>query len=238
MTRQRAQHRALVVEDAENVALVVKRALTLNGFDVDVAANGRDAVLKCRDSAPDVIVLDLMLPDLDGVEVCRRIRSTDQSNARKPTPVLMLTGRDRVKDRVAGLDAGADDYLVKPFAVEELLARVQALVRRAHGRTQPPTRLEYEGIVLDTTARRAERSGRPLQLTAREFDLLAYFMAHPHEVMTQDLILRAVWGADFFGESNVLAVMVTSLRRSMESGGEPRLLQTVRGVGYVLRAEI
>jgi two-component system response regulator MprA len=237
MARQRSGPRVLVVEDVANVAQVVRRGLSLQGYDVEVATTGRDAVAACRDRAPDVIVLDLMLPDLDGMEVCRRIRSADRCWERQPTPVLMLTGRDRLKDRVAGLDAGADDYLVKPFALEELVARVQALVRRSRGGSRQPSRFEYEKLVVDTSARRAERDERPLQLTAREFDLLALFIMYPNQVLSHDVILRRVWGDDFFGESNVLAVMVTSLRRSMEAGGEPRLLQTVRGIGYVLRRE-
>jgi two-component system response regulator MprA len=237
MTRHRCGPRILIVEDAENVARVVSRGLALQGYEVEIASTGRDAVAACREQAPDLIVLDLTLPDLDGMEVCRRIRTADKSWDRLPTPVLMLTGRDGVRDRVAGLEAGADDYLVKPFALEELLARVKALVRRTHGGAHVPAQFEFHGLKVDTVTRRADRDGRPLQLTAREFDLLALFIQHPNEVLSQDVILRRVWGEDFFGESNVLAVMVTSLRRALEAGGEPRLLQTVRGVGYVLRPE-
>jgi two-component system, OmpR family, response regulator MprA len=232
--------RVLVVEDAPNVARLVQRGLVLEGYAVELASEGRAALATMRDHPPDLVVLDLTLPDLDGLEVCRRIRAADAADERAPIPILMLTGRDAVGDRVAGLEAGADDYLIKPFAVDELIARVRALLRRAKG-TAPAfahaDTLRYDDLTVDLRARGATRGPRPLQLTTREFDLLVCFLRHPNQVLTQDAIMQRVWGEDFYGESNVLAVVVASLRRELEAGGEPRLIQTVRGVGYVLRSE-
>jgi two-component system response regulator MprA len=232
--------RVLVVEDTPTAARVVQRGLVLEGYLVDVAFSGRSALAAIRDHPPDLIVLDLMLPDIDGLEVCRRIRAVDAAEDRAPTPILMLTGRDAVGDRIAGLDAGADDYLVKPFDVSELIARVRALFRRAKATTPAFLHADihrFADLTIDPRARTAMRGDRVLQLTAREFDLLAFLMRHQNQVMTQETIMARVWGEDFFGESNVLAVVVASLRRELEACGEPRLIQTVRGVGYVLRPE-
>jgi two-component system, OmpR family, response regulator MprA len=231
--------RVLVVEDAPSVARLVQRGLVLEGYLVDLATNGRAALTAARDQPPDLVVLDLSLPDIDGLEVCRRFRAADAVEERAPTPILMLTGRDAIGDRVAGLDAGADDYLIKPFDVSELIARVRALFRRARA-TAPAfvhaDTLRFADLSVDLRGRVATRGSRTLQLTAREFDLLVFLMRHQNQVMSQETIMSRVWGEDFYGESNVLAVVVASLRRELEAGGEPRLIQTVRGVGYVLRS--
>lgn len=234
VTGRPAPPRILVVEDAAKVAQFVQRGLELHGYAVDVATTGRAALVDCNDDAPALVVLDVMLPDLDGFEVCRRIRSADQAWSRTPTPVLMLTGRDAVRDRIEGLEAGADDYLVKPFALEELIARVHALLRRARPKAGAQI-LAHADLRLDQRAKTAIRGERELRLTAREFDLLAFFLQDPNHVLTQDQILLRVWGEDFSGESNVLAVVIASLRRELEANGEPRVIHTVRGVGYVLR---
>jgi two-component system response regulator MprA len=225
--------RILVVEDERAIANVLRRGLALEGYTVEVADAGRAALDAVRDRPPDLVVLDLMLPDMDGLEVARRLRGAGER-----TPVLMLTARDGVADRVRGLDAGADDYLVKPFAFEELLARVRALLRRA---TPPPDErthsetLRFADLVVDLGTRDVRRGGRAIELTAREFDLLVLFMRNPRQVLPRDLIMDRVWGQDFYGESNVLEVYVRALREKLEEEGEPRLIHTRRGVGYTLR---
>jgi two-component system response regulator MprA len=228
------QPTVLVVEDERAIASAIRRGLIFEGYQVQVADNGLQALDMARDRMPDLVVLDVMLPSLDGIQVCRRLRAAGED-----VPILMLTARDDVSDRVAGLDAGADDYLVKPFAFEELLARVRALLRR-HERRDGGDELRgevlrYDDLSLDTTTRLAHRDERRIDLTTREFDLLLFFMRHPNQVLPRDLIMERVWGYDFPGESNVLEVYVKNLRRLLEAGGEPRLLQTVRGAGYVLR---
>ncbi|HEY1331288.1 MAG TPA: response regulator transcription factor [Actinomycetota bacterium] len=221
--------RILVVDDERAVREAVARALTLEGYDVDSAADGTSALDAIRERPPDAVVLDVMMPGADGLEVCRRLRSSGDR-----TPVLMLTARDAVDDRVAGLDAGADDYLVKPFALAELLARLRALLRRSID--EPEHRvLRYAGMVLDTTTYEARRDQRALELTRTEFRLLELFLLHPRQVLTRDVIFDRVWGYDFGPSSNSLEVYVGYLRRKTEANGEPRLLHTVRGVGYVLR---
>lgn len=229
------QSSILVVEDERAIASAVRRGLAFEGYRVQVAESGTQALDLARDVMPDLIVLDIMLPGLDGIEVARRLRAAGED-----VPILMLTAKDDIADRVAGLDAGGDDYLVKPFAFEELLARVRALLRRRDRRSEdavPGEVLEFDDLRLDTTTRFAHRGDRRIELTTREFDLLLLFLRHPNQVLPRDMIMERVWGYDFFGESNVLEVYVKNLRRHLEAGGEPRLLQTVRGAGYVLRRE-
>jgi two-component system response regulator MprA len=221
------QSRILVVDDDSRIAASLRRALIYEGYRVEVAGDGPTALASARDRLPDLVVLDVMLPGLDGIEVCRRLRAAGDA------PILMLTARDATADRVRGLDSGADDYLVKPFAYEELLARVRALLRRA---TPGPRQvLRYADLVLDPEAREARRGERPLLLTAHEFDLLQHFLHNPRRVLSRDQLLDAVWGYDSSAVSNVVDVYVGYLRQKLEDGGEPRLIQTVRGVGYVLR---
>jgi two-component system response regulator MprA len=220
----------LVVDDEPAVRDAVDRALRLEGHEVTLAHDGRAALDVVAEAPPDVLVLDLLMPHVDGLEVCRRMRAAGDR-----TPVLMLTARDAVADRVRGLDAGADDYLVKPFALEELLARVRALLRRANGDDDGPV-LRFEDLELDPVAYTVRRGDRPVELTRTEFALLELFLNHPRQVLTRSIIFDRVWGYDFGPASNSLEVYVGYLRRKTEAGGEPRLLHTVRGVGYVLRA--
>jgi two-component system, OmpR family, response regulator MprA len=227
--------RILLVEDEPAISGFVRRGLIFEGYDVEVLDDGRRALEAIRDTPPDMLILDLMLPGLDGIELTRRLRAAEEANGGR-LPILMLTARDSVADRVTGLDAGADDYLVKPFDFDELLARVRALLRR----TQPATETRHEelrfaDLVLDVGARTVHREGREIELTPREFDLLALFMRNPNQVLTRSTLMQRVWGDDFYGESNVLEVVVGNLRRALEAGSEDRLIQTVRGVGYVLR---
>lgn len=221
--------RILVVDDEPAVRDALDRALRLDGYDVELAAGGREALDALGAGAPDALVLDLLMPDVDGLEVCRRLRSAGDR-----TPVLVLTARDAVPDRVRGLDAGADDYLVKPFALDELKARLRALLRRAGG-VPPGEELRFADLALDPGGHLVRRGERPVELTRTEFLLLELFMRHPRQVLTRSLIFENVWGYDFGPQSNSLEVYVGYLRRKTEAGGEPRLLHTVRGVGYVLR---
>jgi two-component system, OmpR family, response regulator MprA len=222
----------LVVEDDPSISSMLRRGLSFEGYSVFLVTSGIEALERLRTDIPDLIILDVMLPGMDGIEVCRRIRSGGID-----IPVLMLTARDEVTDRVAGLDAGADDYLVKPFAFEELVARLRALLRRTDNRGQETstTTYQFEDLVLDTGTRFAHRGERRIELTTREFDLLQLFMLNPNQVLERDTIMDRVWGDDFPGESNVLEVYMSNLRRLLEADGEPRLLQTIRGAGYALR---
>lgn len=219
----------LVVDDDERVRNLMRRALRLEGYRVTEAADGETALQELRDAEPDLVILDVMLPGIDGIEVCRRLRSVSEA------PVLMLTARDTVPDRVQGLDSGADDYVVKPFDLDELLARVRAFGRRA--RSERPRPLRFAGLALDPGTREAWRDERKLALTPREFELLELFLRHPRQALTRELISDRVWGYDFEGESNVIDVCVKYLREKLEVGDAPRLIQTVRGVGYALREE-
>ena len=222
--------RVLVVDDEPAVRTALERALRLEAYEVELAADGREALDRLGGGAPpDAVVLDVAMPHVDGLEVCRRLR-----DAGDRTPVLMLTARDAVDDRVAGLDAGADDYLVKPFALKELKARLRALLRRTGG-DDGGDRLQVADLVLDPVAYEVHRGGRRIELSRTEFHLLALFLEHPRQVLSRGQIFERVWGYDFGTGSNALGVYVGYLRRKTEAGGEPRLLHTVRGVGYVLR---
>jgi two-component system, OmpR family, response regulator MprA len=218
----------LVVDDEPAVREAVERALRLDGHAVDLAADGREALERMQAGSPDALVLDVLMPEVDGLQVCRRLRAAGDR-----TPILMLTARDALGDRVSGLDAGADDYLVKPFALEELLARVRALLRRSGHEARE--RLEFRDLCLDIAAHEVTRGGRRLELTRTEFLLLELLLRHPRQVLPRGTIYEHVWGYDFGLSSNSLEVYVSYLRRKTEAGGEARLIHTVRGVGYVLR---
>lgn len=220
----------LVVEDDEGISGTLFRGLTFEGYKVLTAADGPGGLAIARDDPPDLVVLDWMLPGLDGLEVCKRLRAAGS------TPILMLTAKDTIADRVQGLDAGADDYLVKPFAFDELLARVRALLRRSKP-VEGGEVLKFADMVLDTGAREVRRGPHKIDLTAKEFDLLELFIRHPKQVLTRDMIYDRIWGYDFGGESNIIEVYVRYLRQKTEVEGSGRLLQTVRGIGYVLREE-
>ena len=220
--------RILIVDDDPNVVRVMKRGLVYANYSVDEAATGEAALELARDKSPDLVILDVMLPGLDGLEVCRRLRVL-----RPGLPILLLTARDRVPDRVAGLDAGADDYLVKPFAFDELLARLRALLRRT--RTGDGEAIRYGDMLIDPATREVHRGDRSIELTAREYDLLEFLTRHARQVFSRETIFERVWGSDFMGESNVIDVVVMRLREKLEADSEVRLIQTVRGVGYTLR---
>jgi two-component system, OmpR family, response regulator MprA len=219
----------LVVDDERAVRESLRRALELEGYEIELAADGSEALYRLEGSEePDAMILDVLMPGVDGLEVCRRIRGTGSK-----LPVLMLTARTEVEDRVAGLDAGADDYVTKPFALEELLARVRALLRRTTDEESDVVR--FADLELDPTTREVTRGGRPIELTRTEFSLLELFMRNPRQVLTRTIIFERVWGYDFGYASNSLDVYIGYLRRKTEAEGEPRLIQTVRGVGYALR---
>jgi two-component system, OmpR family, response regulator MprA len=220
--------RVLVVDDEPAVRESLERALRLDGYDVDLARDGNEGLAKLRSSAPDALILDLLMPAMDGLELCRELRAAGDR-----TPVLILTARDAVADRVAGLDAGADDYLVKPFALEELQARLRALLRRSGNGDAGA--IAWGDVAMDLGTREVRRAGRPLELTRTEFELLRVFLEHPRQVLSRSTIFERVWGYDFGATSNSLEVYMGYLRRKLEAGGEARILQTVRGVGYSLR---
>jgi two-component system response regulator MprA len=219
--------RILVVDDERAVRESLRRALALEGYDVDLAADGEEALESVRRGEPDTLILDVLMPGLDGLEVSRRLR-----RAGSKVPILMLTARDAVENRVEGLDAGADDYVTKPFALEELLARVRALLRRT---TAGEEVLRFADVELDPSTRQVTRDGEAIELTRTEFALLELFMLNPRQVLTRSVIFERVWGYDFGYASNSLDVYIGYLRRKTESDGHPRLIQTVRGVGYALR---
>jgi two-component system response regulator MprA len=228
-----AMARVLVVDDDERIAASIRRALVYEGHDVNVAHDGQSALDHLREAPPELVILDLMLPGVDGIEICQRLRR----DAEPELAILMLTARDSTADRVRGLDSGADDYLVKPFAYEELLARVRALLRR---KPQPDAlaashALRFADLELVPDTREVARAGRALELTAQEFNLLMHFLRHPRQVLTRAQLLDAVWQLGDGATSNVVDVYVGYLRQKLEADGEPRLLQTVRGVGYALR---
>ena len=220
--------RILVVDDDAKIRAVVRRGLSYEGYRVVEAASGEEGLAKAREHLPDLVVLDIMLPGIDGLEVTRRLRAAGDETA-----ILMLTARDEVRDRVEGLETGADDYLVKPFSFEELLARVHALLRR---RATPSGEvLRFADLELDVDAREARRSSRTIELTTTEYNLLLLFLRHPRKVLTRDLIMEHVWAYDFEGESNILEVYIRYLRTKTEADGGSRLIHTLRGAGYVLK---
>lgn len=221
------KEKILIIEDDEAIVRVLSRSLAYEGYTVYSATDGESGLAVARDTHPDLVILDWMLPGMDGLDVCHRLRASGK------VPILILTAKDTIQDRVQGLDAGADDYMVKPFEVEELLARVRALLRRTQPERIPV--LTFADLSLDTATRQATRKGRTISLTAKEYDLLELFLRHPRQVLTREMIFDRVWGYDFGGESNVLDVYVRYLRQKLESGNENRLIHTVRGVGYVLR---
>ena len=219
--------RILVVDDDPEIVSFLKRGLIYEGYTVDTASNGTEALAKARESEPELVILDIMMPGIDGIEVCKRFRQAST------VPILMLTAKGTVADRVVGLDSGADDYLVKPFAFDELLARMRALLRRRQPRDREL--LRFNDLSLDTAAREVKRGDEIIELTSQEFELLELFMRHPRQVLNRDVIYEKVWGYDFGGESNVIEVYVRYLRSKLEASGKPRLIHTIRGVGYVLR---
>jgi two-component system response regulator MprA len=221
--------RILVVDDELAVRTALERALRLEGYDVELASDGIEALERLPEAAPDALVLDVLMPRMDGIAATTQLRARGDR-----TPILLLTARDAVADRVAGLDAGADDYLVKPFALEELLARLRALLRRT-GASSGNGRLAFADLTLDAGTREVRRGDRSIELTRTEFLLLELFMLNPRQVLTRALIFERVWGYDFGPSSNALEVYVGYLRRKLEREGEPRLIHTVRGVGYALR---
>ncbi|PAX53176.1 response regulator transcription factor [Brunnivagina elsteri] len=220
----------LLVEDEVKLARFVELELTSEGYQVSVANDGMTGLTLARESKPDLVILDWMLPGLTGVELCRRLRSTGSK-----IPVILLTAKDEISDRVAGLDAGADDYVVKPFSIEELLARIRAHLRRIEENKQDTDILQFEDLSLNRRTREIFRDKRAIELTAKEFDLLEYLMGNPRQVFTRDQILEKVWGYDFVGDSNVIEVYIRYLRIKLEENNETRLVHTVRGVGYTLR---
>ncbi|QSJ20484.1 response regulator transcription factor [Nostoc sp. UHCC 0702] len=218
----------LLVEDEVKLARFLELELSSEGYKISIAHSGIAGLTLARELSPDLAILDWMLPELSGLEICRRLRATNIT-----IPVILLTAKDEVCDRVAGLDAGADDYVVKPFSIEELLARIRAHLRR----TQEPDQdiLQFEDLSLNHRTREVYRGKRAIELTAKEFDLLEYILSHPRQVFTRDQILEKVWGYDFMGDSNIIEVYIRYLRLKLEENNEKRLIHTVRGVGYVLR---
>ena len=218
----------LVVEDEGKLAQFIKLELEYEDYEVTVVNDGLGGLATAREITPDLILLDWMLPGISGLEICRRLRQTGDK-----VPIILLTAKDEVSDRVAGLDAGADDYIIKPFSIEELLARIRAHLRR--NQEEDSNSLQFADLRLDRSSREVYRGNRLIELTAKEFDLLEYLISHPRQVLTRDQILERVWGYDFMGDSNIIEVYVRYLRLKLEANQEPRLIQTVRGVGYVLR---
>jgi two-component system OmpR family response regulator len=220
----------LIIEDEANLARFIELELTCEGYQVSIASDGLTGLTKARETQPDLILLDWMLPGLEGVEICRRLRETGEQ-----VPIIFLTAKDDIPERVRGLDAGANDYVVKPFSIEELLARI-----RVHLRPSPPEMsevLQFDDLSLNRQTREVCRGKRAIELTVKEYDLLAYLLAHPRQVLTREQILERVWGYDFVGDSNIIEVYVRYLRLKLEAKGESRLIQTVRGVGYVLKQD-
>ena len=222
------KERILVIDDDTSIATVLKRGLGYEGYTVDVASSGKEGLETARECPPGLVILDIMMPCMDGLEVCRRLRSVDEK-----LPILMLTAKDAVSDQVLGFETGADDYITKPFVFEVLLARVQALLRRREPVSGEV--LRYKDLSLNTVSRAVKRGEREIELTKTEYELLLLFMRNPERVLTRDIILNKVWGYDFDGNYNIIDVYIRYLRNKLEEKGEKRLIQTVRGVGHVLR---
>ena len=220
--------RILLVEDDPKLSQFIASELSLEGYQVTVATNGLDGLTIARDTQPDLVILDWMLPEISGLDVCTRLRKTGVQ-----VPIIMLTAKDEISDRVTGLNAGADDYLIKPFSIEELLARIKARMRRMY--PEVADLIQFEDLTLSHASREVYRAGQKIELTAKEFDLLEFMMRHPQQVLTRDQILESVWGYDFMGESNIIEVYIRALRIKLEISNSKRILHTVRGVGYVLR---
>jgi DNA-binding response OmpR family regulator len=220
--------RILVIDDDQAVTSTLKRGLAYAGYTVDAATSGHQGLTIARDHIPDLVILDLMMPGLDGYQVLERLKAVDAG-----LPILMLTARDAPADQVRGLDSGADDYVVKPFTFSVLVARVKALLRRRE--VEHPEVLRFDGLSLDTGTRRAQRGPREIDLTSTEYEVLRQFLMHPRRVLPKHFIMERVWGYDVEGSSNILEVYVKQLRQKLEAGGEPRVLHTFRGAGYVLR---
>ncbi|MDG2991887.1 response regulator transcription factor [Candidatus Synechococcus calcipolaris G9] len=218
----------LLIEDEQKIARFVQLELQSEGYDISVSYDGHNGLMVAREMPIDLLIVDWMLPGLTGVEICRRLRSTG-----KKTPIIMLTGRDEIGDRVAGLDAGADDYVIKPFSIEELLARVRAQLRRQTDEVSEW--LEFEDLRVNPRTREVYRGDRAIELTVKEFDLLSYLLSRPRQVFAREQILSRVWGYDFVGDSNIIEVYIRYLRLKLESAHSPRLIHTIRGVGYSLR---
>jgi DNA-binding response OmpR family regulator len=225
-----SMQRILVVDDDPGITNVLKRSLSYDGYSVDVAGSGEEALSIARASYPDAVILDILMPGLDGISVLRRLRAADEQ-----LPILLLTAKDAPADQVLGLSSGADDYVVKPFTYDVLLARIRALLRRQEADRLPV--LHFADLSLDSATRQGRRSEREIDLTATEYDLLREFLQHPRRVLPKDLLLERVWGYDFGGNVNVLEVYVKQLRQKLEACGEPRLIHTLRGAGYILREE-
>ncbi|MBH0231410.1 response regulator transcription factor [Halobacillus yeomjeoni] len=226
-----AEEKILLVEDERNVARFIQLELEHEGYAVTAVEDGEQALSSFEEEEWSVILLDWMLPKLDGLEVCRRVRK------KSAVPIILLTARDYIGDKIAGLDTGADDYITKPFEIEELLARIRAVARRYKG-SAPEEEKEtyrYEDLVVDLKSRQVTRGGNPIELTQREFDLLVFLLKHKEEVVSRDWMLSAVWGYDFLGETNIVDVYIRYLRNKVDKAYEPKLIHTVRGVGYVLR---
>jgi two-component system response regulator MprA len=223
----------MVIDDDEKITSLIRRSLVFEGYSVIAASNGNEGLKLLLTQEPELIILDVMMPQLNGWEILQRLRDGGMT-----TPVMMLTAKDGVGDRVKGLDLGADDYLVKPFALEELLARVRALLRRGtESKNSTAKMLKFQDIIMDLDSREVFRAGRLIELTTKEFELLHLFLENPRRVLSRDAIMERVWGYDFSGESNVLEVYVAMLRQKTEEGGESRIIQTLRGMGYVLKGE-
>jgi len=218
----------LIVEDETKLAQFIELELKSEGYQVKIATNGFDGLTQARESTPDLLILDWMLPGISGLEICQRLRQTGST-----VPIIILTAKDETSDRVAGLDAGADDYVVKPFSVEELLARIRVHLRRTQD--EETDTLQFGDLKLNSSTWEVYRGDRAIELTAKEFELLRYLLNHPRQVLTRDQILDRIWGYDFIGDSNIIEVCIRYLRLKLEAEGESRLIQTVRGVGYVLR---